>query len=119
MQMREALPELVAAFEGLFDKPAERDPQCWGKNAIAKALMELEYRESEAFLRGARHIQMEPIWGGRAATASTLSDACRLGLVACSGVTLVVILPALPDGLIDQDEKVRGDAAQAARPFAG
>ena len=50
VQMREVLPELVAAFERLFEKPAERDPQCWGKNAIAKALMELDYRQSAVFL---------------------------------------------------------------------
>ena len=40
-QMHEALPDLVTAFNRLFEKPTERDPQCWGKNAIAKALMDL------------------------------------------------------------------------------
>ena len=67
------------------------------QNAIAKALMELEYRQSAAFLRGARHIQMEPIWGGQEDTASTLRGVCMLGLITCSDVRRDIILPH--DGL--------------------
>src|SRR5690242_18708285 len=52
------LPDLLRAFDRLFEKPVERDPQCWGKNAIAKALVDLEHREATPFLRGIRHIQM-------------------------------------------------------------
>src|SRR5439155_12151530 len=63
-QFCELIPELAAAFERLFEDPVGRDPQCWGKNAVAKALTELDYRESALFLRGARHLQMEPVWGG-------------------------------------------------------
>src|SRR5262249_33377225 len=64
LRVQELIPDLVSAFERFFEKPVERDPQCWGKNAIAKALTELDYRQSAPFLRGARHVQMEPVWGG-------------------------------------------------------
>src|ERR1017187_4844716 len=56
------IPDLLRAFDRLLEKPAERDPQCWGKNAISKALVALEHRHSAPFLRGIRHIQMEPVW---------------------------------------------------------
>jgi HEAT repeat protein len=118
-QMREALPELVAAFERLFEKPTERDPQCWGKNAIAKALMELEYRQAAAFLKGARHVQMEPVWGGQEDTASTLRGVCMLGLVTCSDVRREVILRVLVDGLTDPALTVRVEAARAVAEMGG
>src|ERR1043165_2301602 len=71
LRIRELIPDLLAAFGRLFENPLERDPQCWGKNGIAKALTELDYRESEPFLRGSRHEQLEPVWGGREDTATT------------------------------------------------
>jgi hypothetical protein len=52
LQLYALLPDLLSAFERLFDKPRESDPQCWGKNAIAKALKDLDHRESATFLRG-------------------------------------------------------------------
>src|SRR5262245_40116092 len=52
-QLRELIPDIAAAFERLFDDPVRCDPQCWGKTAAAKALTELDHRESEVFLRGA------------------------------------------------------------------
>src|ERR1035438_10181347 len=33
-QLRDLLPDPLAASDHLFEKPAARDPQCWGKNAI-------------------------------------------------------------------------------------
>src|SRR5690242_14486851 len=36
LQARELIPELVAAFERLFESPVERDPQCLGKTGVAK-----------------------------------------------------------------------------------
>jgi len=119
LQMRELLPDLVAAFERLFDKPAERDPQCWGKNAIAKALMALEYRQSATFLRGARHVQMEPVWGGQEDTASTLRGVCMLGLVTCADVRREIILRVLVDGLTDPKVTVRVEAAREIAEIGG
>src|ERR1039458_7990126 len=34
----EILPDLLRAFDRLFEDPVKRDPQCWGKNAIARAM---------------------------------------------------------------------------------
>jgi hypothetical protein len=117
--MNEVLPDLVAAFDRLFEKPGERDPQCWGKNAIAKSLMELEYRQSAAYLRGARHVQMEPVWGGQEDTASNLRGVCMLGLVTCSDLRREAILRVLVDGLTDPAVTVRVEAARALTEMGG
>jgi hypothetical protein len=77
-QMKELIPDLLFAFNRLFEDPADRDPQCWGKNAIAGALRDLEYRESAPFLRGMRHVQMEPVWGRHEDTAQPLRGICVL-----------------------------------------
>ena len=78
----EVLPDLERAFDRLFEDPVKRDPQCWGKNAIARALKDLGHRESPAFLRGAVHIQMEAVWGGQEDTAGPLRGICLLALAA-------------------------------------
>ncbi len=119
LQMREVLPELVAAFDRLFDKPLERDPQCWGKNAIAKALSNLDYRESAPFLRGSRHVQMEPIWGGQADTASSLRGICLLGLVTCADIRREAVLRALVDALTEPAQTVRAEAVRALGEMGG
>src|SRR5580658_5552733 len=84
LQLRELIPELLAAFDRLFVDPVERDTQCWAKNAIAKALTEMDYRESAPFLRGSRHIQMEGVWAGQQDTAQTLRGICLLALASCN-----------------------------------
>src|SRR5690349_2259798 len=55
LDRRDLVPELLRAFDHLLEDAAARDPQCWGKTAIARALIDLDYRESAVFLRGARH----------------------------------------------------------------
>src|SRR5438045_1269514 len=55
----EVLPDLLRAFNRFFQDPTKSDPQCWGKNAIARALIDLGHRDSAAYLQGAAHIQME------------------------------------------------------------
>ena len=45
--------------------PVKTDPQCWAKNAIVKALKDLNHDDPAVFLRGIEHVQMEPVWGGR------------------------------------------------------
>src|SRR5579862_3285024 len=71
-ELRELIPDLIRAFGRLMEKPAERDPQCWGKNAIAVALRDLGYDSAAPFLRGLRHIQMEAVWAGSEDTAQVL-----------------------------------------------
>src|SRR5262249_4827612 len=111
--LRELMPDLLAAYGRLFDDPVKRDPQCWGKNAIAKALRERDYGEPAPFRRGARHVQMEPVWGGTQDTAGPLRGICLLALPGCSDIRREHIMRYLVDALAEADPAVRADAARA------
>jgi hypothetical protein len=67
---RELIPDLLRAFDRLFESAADRDPQCWGKIALATALKDLGHDQAAPFLRGMRHVQMEASWGGQTDTAA-------------------------------------------------
>jgi hypothetical protein len=118
-QFRELVPDLLRAFDRLFENAAERDPQCWGKNAIAGALRDLEYRESASFLRGARHIQMEKVWGGQEDTAQTLRGICLLSLVACTDVERGDVLRCLVSALTEKAHTIRLEAVRALAQMEG
>jgi HEAT repeat protein len=118
-QLPELIPELLASFDRLFVNPVERDTQCWAKNAIAKALTELDYRESAPFLRGRRHIQKEPVWGGQQDTAQTLRGICLLALAACNDMPRAQILRLLVDSMADEAEVVRIEAVRAVAEMDG
>ena len=118
-QLQTLMPDLLHAFERLFDKPLQNDPQCWGKNAIAKALKDLGHAESAVFLRGMRHIQMEPVWGGEADTANVLRGTCALALVQCGDITRDETFLHLIDAVTESDPTVRRDAALAIEQMAG
>src|SRR5579872_6795460 len=92
LRLGDLLPDLLRAYGRLFEKPAERDPQCWGKNSLAKALVALDCREAAPYLRGIHHIQMEPVWGGEEDTAATLRGTCALALPACADITRIETL---------------------------
>ena len=115
----ELIPDLLRAFDRLLENPRERDPQCWGKIAIANALRDLEYRESAAYLRGAGHIQMEPVWGGETDTAQPLRGACLLALIACTDLDRVEILRCLVDALSEAEAVVRVEAVRAIAEMEG
>lgn len=104
--------DLEAAFHWFLDDAVKRDPQCWAKIAIVKALKDLDQRIATLYLAGIQHIQLEPVWGGTADTAGPLRGACALALVACHMPDLEVLrhLCAL---LADSDKTVRADAATA------
>ena len=119
MQIRELLPDLVRTFDRLFEKPLERDPQCWGKNAIAKALASMDYRESPPFARGARHVQMEPVWGGQADTAPQLRAICVLALASCTDLRREDVLRTFVDLLVDPAHTVRVETARALAQMGG
>lgn len=113
------LPDLHRAFDRLMDKPAGCDPQCWGKTAIAQALAAMDLRESAVFLRGLRHVQMEPVWGGEEDTAANLRAACALALAACTDLAREDALRYLVDALADRSKAVRVDAARAVAQLGG
>lgn len=107
------IPEMLAAFSRFLENPEKSDPQCWAKNAISRALASLEYQEADVFLRGMRHIQMEPVYGGRSDSAGTLRATCALALVQCRGIPNHDVLVHLLDLLADEDKTVRAEVARA------
>jgi HEAT repeat protein len=117
--LHEAVPDLLLAFDRLFEDVLKRDPQCWGKNAAARALKELEYREAAPYLRGAAHIQMEPVWGGQEDTAGPLRGICLLALPACADIERPEVLRHLVNALTEPAPPVRSDAARALAEMRG
>ena len=103
-RLSELIPELVAAFERFFADPIKSDPQCWAKNALSRALVALEYEDAAVFLRGMRHIQLEPVWGGRSDTAGALRATCALALVQCRSLPETDLLACLMELFSDKDK---------------
>jgi hypothetical protein len=106
-------PELLTAFDRFFDNPVKSDPQCWAKNALSRALAAFEHQHAETFLRGMRHIQLEPVWGGRSDTAGTLRATCALALVQCRSLAEPDLLGHLVELFADKDKAVRVEVARA------
>lgn len=107
------IPELLSAFDRFFDDATKSDPQCWAKNAISRALAEFEHPDAQIFLRGMRHEQYEPVWGGQSDTAGTLRGTCAHALVQCHSVPEPELLRYLVDLLADKDKSVRAEAVRA------
>jgi HEAT repeat protein len=103
-------PELVDAFHRLMENPIKRDPGCRGKAAAAEALHQLDAYESELYIAGIEHRQMEPVWGGRQDTATELRIACGRGLVRMRHGDALL---HLADQLADPEAPARIGAAQS------
>jgi HEAT repeat protein len=101
---------LAEAFTRLLQNPTETDPGCLGKNEIAQALYRLEAHTNDVFLPGIRHIQMEPVWGGKEDRAAKLRGICALGLVRANYTYAMV---ELADLLADRESEARIGAARA------
>jgi hypothetical protein len=119
LQVRLLIPDLCAAFECLLIDPVKTDPQCWGKEAIAQALKDLGHAESGIFLRGAQHVQLEPVWGGEEDTAAGLRAACTLALLACADLTREDKLWAVMRLLTERSPSLRKDAVLALQFLEG
>jgi len=113
------LPEVLAAYERFFHDPAKTDPKCWAKEALAKALVKLEHRGKDAYLRGLRHHQMEPSFGPPVDTAGTLRATCAHALVACPGIPNDELVALLLEALVDKDKSVRVEGARAIGNVGG
>ncbi|MBD2067238.1 hypothetical protein H6F93_06810 [Leptolyngbya sp. FACHB-671] len=106
----ELTPDLVTAFDRLMEKPIKRDIGCTGKFRIAEALYKMGRSEADLFLRGIRHRQMEPVWGGQEDTAPSLRGVCALGLVR---MNYPDVMSELADLLADSIPLARAAAARA------
>jgi len=107
------IPELLVAFDRFFNDPLETDPQCWAKNSLARALAAFEHQDAAVFLRGMRHLQLEPVWGGRSDTAGPLRSTCALALVQCRTLPDADLLAHLIELLADKEKAVRTEAVRA------
>jgi hypothetical protein len=113
------LPDALAAYDRFFADAVKSDPQCWAKNALVKTLIKLEHRQKDAYLRGLRHHQLEPVWGGSSDTAGALRGACTHALVDCPGIADADLLTVLLEPLVDTDKTVRMEAARAIGQVGG
>jgi HEAT repeat protein len=110
LELGVVVPDLVAAFDRLFPEGAAGDPGCTAKAALAEALYELGHDGAGVFLRGIRHVQMEPVFGGKVDTAVDLRGASAFGLVRMGYRDALV---ELADMLGDPEPPVRISAARA------
>jgi hypothetical protein len=106
-------PNLADAFPRFLEDAAKSDPQCWAKNAIAKTLAAFEHQNSELFLAGMRHTQLEAVWGDSTDTAGTLRGTCALALVQCRELNSHRVLTHLTPLFADKELSVRVNAARA------
>lgn len=107
------IPELLTAFDRFFENAEKSDPQCWAKNAISRALATFEHQDPDVFLRGMRHIQLEPVYGGLSDSAATLRSTCAFALVQCHSVREEDLLAHLVELLGDKDKSVRTEVVRA------
>ena len=110
LELEALAPELVAAFPRFFDELPKSDPGCSAKTAIVEALRRLGEDEVEIYRRAARHVQLEPVFGGRVDTAVDLRGAAALALADTRGRDVLGLLAQL---LADPEPPVRISAARA------
>jgi HEAT repeat protein len=103
-------PAIVAAWERLYEDAGQVDPGCVGKAACATALDRLDHPDRSPFLRGARWVQMQPVWGGSVDAAGPLRARCAMALARFGGTEALM---ALARALGDPLAPVRSAAAQA------
>src|SRR5271157_5611035 len=59
LQIKELIPDLVAAFSKLMTDAPRLDKRCAATTEIVSALYELNYQEPAPYLAGLKHVQME------------------------------------------------------------
>ncbi len=101
---------LVSAFDLFMRNPEKSDKGCTAKAALADALYQTDRPAENVFLRGIHHVQLEPVFGGKADTAPRLRGICALGLVRMSYPD---VLAELAELLADPEAEARRAAALA------
>lgn len=105
----ELASELTAAFDRFMIEPARTDKGCVAKSAIVQALVDLDAREDEVYLRGVRHRQPEPAYGGPVDTAVPVRTASAEGLLIAGHPDLGLEMTEL---LVDPEAPARIAAAR-------
>ncbi|MBV8897195.1 MAG: HEAT repeat domain-containing protein [Acidobacteriaceae bacterium] len=118
-ELKILVPELCATFERLLTDPLKTDPQCWGKDAVGKALKDLGHDDSAIFLKGVHHVQLEPVWGGQEDTAANVRSTCALALLQCTDLTREDKLWHVMPLLTERSPSLRKDAAAALESLEG
>lgn len=108
--LTELAPDLAAAFGRFLADAGRADAGCVAKAATVDALLRLDCDDEDVFLRGIRHVQMEPVLGGRVDTAAGLRGASALGLARTSRTD---VLNELAQLLADPEPPARAAAAHA------
>lgn len=109
--------DLEAALERCWREPCgESDPQCHAKLALIEALDRLDLGDDALLLRAARHVQSEPVWGGRQDSATRLRIRAAEVLARRGHPDLFRLLAEL---LADASHEVRGAAARLAGELGG
>lgn len=97
---------LAAAFNKYIDHP-ERDKGCMAKESICTALDSLKCFDDSVYLRRVKHIQMEPVFGGKEDVAANLRGLCALALTRISYPDIHFVLADL---LMDKEIQTRRTA---------
>jgi HEAT repeat protein len=102
--------DLVAAFDRFLERGSGGDKGCAATMAIARALFNFDHDDAEVYLKGMRHVQMEPAWGGSVDAAAELRAICAMGL---ANTRYPGKLRALVDLLVDREWQARTGAVRA------
>jgi HEAT repeat protein len=112
----ELIPELLRLWERSLADPVKSDRACHAKLAVVDALDDLGYEDRDLFLRGARHVQLEPSYGPPVDSAPLLRARCARILASRGHPDIYVILADL---LMDPEPGVRREAAELATELGG
>lgn len=110
---------LVQAFARFMNNPLKKDKGCAAKIAIAETLFQMGSHQEDLFLQGIRHVQLEPVYGGKEDTAAELRYFSAMGLVRLGYPDVMIELAHL---MADKELEARIGAVRAiayARQEAG
>ncbi|MEO0444580.1 MAG: HEAT repeat domain-containing protein [Verrucomicrobiota bacterium] len=106
------IPDLLTNFDRFLTKNPGKiiDKGCWAKNAMIKALYELDHLDADFYRSLLGYQQREPVWGTTEDTAMVVRETSAFGLAASNDPrSLVDLVPLLHDA----EPSVRMAAIQA------
>jgi hypothetical protein len=114
--LTDLVPPMVQRLRHLLDAPPARDKGCVAKRALVDALAKLDYEGPDAYLRAARHTQMEAVYGGRVDTAGELRAAAASALFRTGYRDILFVLVPL---LTDEEPSPKQAAVDALGKLGG